>query len=121
MTSVNVSRYVLGTICLALAILFIALSGPAAAGYIFNPTEVPPGLILMLFGIGCFFGILAVYLWIRAVKLTPGDHILSDQRGLLVALMLVTTLFLGTGMLWILADPEFWRGVISGMIDGSSQ
>jgi heme/copper-type cytochrome/quinol oxidase subunit 3 len=115
-------RYAAGTICLALAILLIAMGAPTvAAGSILRPRELPAGMVVAFLAAGVFFAVFAAYSWVRAVKLTPGDDILSDQRGLLVALMLVTTLLLGGAMLWLMAHPSFWRGAIDGLIGGASR
>ena len=114
-------RYLVGALCLALGIGFIGLSAPAAVGAIAYPSDLPLPMALTLGGTGLFFICVAAYFWVRAVRLTPGDDMLSDQRGLLVSLMLVTSVLLIGGMLWSMMHLDFWRDTISGMIDGGSQ
>jgi hypothetical protein len=110
-------RYLLGTICLSLGLLLVGISLPAAAGRILYPDELPSGFVLSLVVVGAIFLALAAFAWVHAIKVTPGDDLLSDQRGLLVGLMLVTTLALGGAMLWSMVHVKFWRDTVAGMRD----
>jgi len=110
-----------GAFCLALGILSGGMSVAAAAGSIIYPTDLPLPFTLTLAVTGLFFLCMAGYLWVRAVKLTPGDDLLADDRGLLVGLMVVTTLILAGAMLWSMMEPDFWTGTVRGMMDGAAR
>jgi hypothetical protein len=93
----------------------------AAVGSIVYPSALPLLFTVFLAGHGAAFIFMAGYLWFRAVKLTPGDDLLADHRGLLIGLMVGTTILLTGAMLWSMLQPDFWIDTISGMVDGRSQ
>jgi membrane protein implicated in regulation of membrane protease activity len=114
-------HYLVGALCLALGVGFVGLSAPAAVGRVLYPSDLPLSFALFVLGTGVLFLCMAAYFWVRAVKLTPGDDILADRRGLLVSVMVVTAVVLVGGMLWSMADVGFWRDTIAGMLDGTSR
>jgi hypothetical protein len=117
----RLGRYLVGALCLALGILASGMSVAAAAGSIIYPSDLPLPFTLTLAVTGVLFICMAGYFWVRAVKLTPGDELLADDRGLMVGLMVVTTILLAGAMVWSMMHPDFWAGAISGMLDGSTQ
>lgn len=110
-------RYVAGTIFLFIGSAYFAMSAPAilAAGL----AQISMSVVVRMLVAGACFVFLGGFLWVRAVRLTPGDHVLSDQRGLLVALMLVTTVLIAAGLLWSMLQPEFLHGSFEGMVDAA--
>jgi drug/metabolite transporter (DMT)-like permease len=109
-------RYVLGALLLAAGVIILGLSVAAAAGTLVYPTDIPPSMSLFMTVFGVIFVLLAAFLWVNAIQVTPGDHILEDKRGLFVGLMLVTTLAIGGWMLWSMTHADFWRDTIAGMM-----
>jgi len=71
-------------------------------------------LFFLLHGAACVG--FAMYLWYRAIKVTAGDDVFADQRGLLLASMLITALATFGAMAWTMTTPGFWRDSIAGML-----
>lgn len=117
-TSIGYVRYFLGTLCLFIATLTAMMTAPAALLTIFQ-SEVAPSMTVALVVVAAFFLLLGVYSWVRAVRLTPGDDLLEGQRGLLIAMMVVTVLLLAGFAIYFMLQLDFWRGAIDGMRDGS--
>jgi hypothetical protein len=117
-TSIGYVRYFLGTLCLFIATVTAMMTAPAAVLTIFQ-SEVAPAMTVMLVLVAAFFVLLGTFSWVRAVRLTPGDDLLEGQRGLLIAMMVVTVLLLAGFASYFVLQIDFWRGAIDGMRDGS--
>ncbi|HYR29201.1 MAG TPA: hypothetical protein VEU30_12095, partial [Thermoanaerobaculia bacterium] len=94
--------------------------GPAAMLTIFQAEEGPGMTIMLLVG-AVFFALLAALAWVRAIRVTPGEHLLDDQRGLLIGLMIATVILLAGFVVYTAVHLEFWRGAIDGMRDGAAR
>ena len=112
-------RYGIGTICLFIATFTGMMTAPAAVLAIFQ-SEAAPGITVMLVAVAAFFAVLGVVSWVRAIRVTPGEHLLDDQRGLLIGLMIGTVVLLAGFVIYSAVQVDFWRGAIEGMRDGAS-
>ncbi len=109
------ARYILGAISLTMAVACFLMFVPAAISLGITKTGLPPAFVLLFVALGSFFTVIGAFLWVRSVQRAPGDDIFSDQRGLLVSLMLATVLLLGAATLWLALHPDFWSGMMQGM------
>lgn len=116
---VSLLGYLVGAICLAVGLVLLAIAVPTAAGVAIYPERIPVSFLVRGIIGGLLFLFVAARFWWGAIKRTSGDHILSDQRGLLVGLMVATTaVFIGL-ISWTMLNPGFWAGAISGVLDAA--
>ncbi|HEX6100056.1 MAG TPA: hypothetical protein VF432_27335 [Thermoanaerobaculia bacterium] len=115
---VGLVGFVAGAVCLAGGLVSIAVVLPTMAGATIYRIDVARSMFLASLAVGVVFFAAAARLWWGALQRTGGDDLLSDQRGLLVGLMVVTTVVLVGAMVGMMLNPEFWEGAISGMRDG---
>jgi hypothetical protein len=111
--------YLVGAVCLALGLVFLTMSVPAAAGVAIHPARIPLSLVVTELVAGLLFVAAAARFWWGAIKRAAGDHLLDDQRGLLVGLMVVTTFTFVALISWSMMHPSFWAGALDGMMDGA--
>jgi hypothetical protein len=113
------TRFIWGTICLLIATLcFLSAFGMIIAA---ARVQTRSAVLLLSVAFGILFLLMTLILWYRSVKLCPGDDIFSDQRGLLVALMVITILVVGGGTTWLAANPDFWAGMLRGVIEAERE
>lgn len=112
----GLTRYLIGAFSLAVGTLFIGMSAAAALGSIIHSADLEPWFMLFLLLQGAACVGFAIYLWYRAIKVTAGEDVFADQRGLLIALMLITALATFGAMGWAMITPDFWRDSIAGML-----
>jgi hypothetical protein len=109
-------RYLIGTITFLVAVPMFLIGGLVG---VINPavSRFPPAVAWIFLGLGAFLAATGAYLWYRAVAVTPGDDVLSDDRGTIVSLMVITALILAAGTLYFALNPDFWRGALEGVLD----
>ncbi|HYC93778.1 MAG TPA: hypothetical protein VEO54_31535 [Thermoanaerobaculia bacterium] len=116
---ISLLGYAAGAICLALGLSLITMAAVSAAGGAIYSRYIPRSLAVTQLVTGLLFVAVTARLWWGSIQRAAGDHLLADQRGLLVGLMVVTTaifLALIAGAMFL---PAFWAGAFDGMLDAA--
>lgn len=116
---ISLLGYAAGAICLALGLSLSTMAALSAAGVAIYPRYIPLSVAVTQLVAGLLFVAVAARLWWGSIKRAAGDHILADQRGLLVGLMVVTTAVFLALIAWMMCFPEFWAGAFDGMLDAA--
>lgn len=114
----GITRYLLGTVCFIVAMpcfligAFAAVISPAAGG------RIPPAMAWAFLSVGVVLVVIGIYAWYRAVNVLPGEDLFSEQRGLMVSLIVITTLIIAGGTVYFAVNPDFWQGALRGLLVG---
>ena len=108
------TRFLIGFACLMIA----AATFGASLGMLvlrFLP-DVPSAPAWPVAIVAASLAITGFLLWRSAyVRAPETDELFTGERGLLLSLMLVSTLFLAWFMTVMIVQPDFWRGLIDGL------
>lgn len=107
------ARFWLGLFCL----LFAAMCGFTAVG--FGLTAILPNspslnpIFPTIFAVVALCAALA--LWTSELRRTEGDDLFTGRRGLLVAMMVITSLVIFGLTIAMLLNRDAWRGFFEGL------
>ena len=109
-------RFLAGLACMILsAVLVVGSMGMVAARFTGDTSQSQAGLLAVFAGL---FAIAGLLMWRWAYKRAPAtDEVFAGERGLLLSLMLISSLALGAFMTAMVVQPDFWRGLMAGLAD----
>lgn len=108
------TRFLIGFVCLVIAVASFSASLGMLVFRIIPDVPGAPAWPVAI--VAAFFAIAGFLLWRSAyVRAPETDEVFAGERGLLLSLMLVSTLFLAAFMTVMIVQPDFWRGLIDGL------
>jgi hypothetical protein len=105
-------RFWLGLVCLLLAV-FSAFA-VVGTGLVSLTRGAPVVAVIMPLAAGILFAAFGGGLWLAALKNAGGDDLFSGERGLLMSLMLISSVALLALLVFLVTNPEPLRGFMEG-------